>query len=49
MGSDDWNKKVAASKFSAFEGFGAAKTGVICLQDHNDEVAYRNVKIRVIK
>ncbi len=27
MGSDEWNKKVKASKFSAFEGFGAAKTG----------------------
>ncbi len=49
IGSEDWNRKVAASKFSAFEGFGAAGSGVICLQDHNDEVAYRNIKIRTLK
>jgi len=45
-GSDDWKKKVAASKFSKFEGFGEPTEGYLCLQDHNDEVAYRNIKIR---
>lgn len=45
-GSDEWKKKVAASKFSAFEGFGEPTEGFISLQDHNDEVAYRNIKIR---
>ncbi len=45
-GSDDWKQRVAASKFSAFKGFGEATEGRICLQDHNDEVAYRNIKIR---
>ncbi len=45
-GGDDWKEKVAASKFSAFAGFGEATSGRICLQDHNDEVAYRNIKIR---
>ncbi|MGV3485835.1 MAG: 3-keto-disaccharide hydrolase [Planctomycetaceae bacterium] len=45
-GSEDWKQKVAASKFAKFEGFGEAKEGHLCLQDHNDEVAYRNIKIR---
>lgn len=45
-GSEDWKQKVAASKFSAFKGFGEATEGHLCLQDHNDEVAYRNIKIR---
>jgi len=45
-GSEDWKQKVAASKFSQFAGFGEATEGMICLQDHNDEVAYRNIKLR---
>jgi hypothetical protein len=45
-GSEDWKQRVAASKFSAFGGFGEPTEGRICLQDHNDEVAYRNIKIR---
>jgi len=45
-GSADWKQKVAASKFSKFAGFGEPTEGQLCLQDHNDEVAYRNIKIR---
>ena len=45
-GTDEWNKRVAASKFAAFEGFGKAATGHICLQDHGNEVAFRNIKVR---
>ncbi len=45
-GSEDWKQKVAASKFAAFKGFGEPTEGFLCLQDHNDEVAYRNIKIR---
>jgi hypothetical protein len=48
IGSDDWNAKVAASKFSKWVGFGKAPKGHICLQDHGNEVAYRNIKIRPI-
>lgn len=45
-GSDDWNERVAASKFGKWKGFGEATSGHICLQDHNDEVSYRNIRIR---
>ena len=46
IGSDDWNKKVAASKFAKYDIFGKAKEGHICLQDHGDVVSFRNIKIR---
>lgn len=46
LGSDDWNRRVAASKFAEMERFGKTGKGHICLQDHGDEVAYRNIKVR---
>ena len=49
IGSDDWNAKLAASKFSKFPGFAAAAEGHICLQDHGNEVSFRNIKIREVK
>lgn len=48
-GSDDWKKKVAASKFSKFKGFGEATSGFICLQDHGNVVSFRNIKVREVK
>jgi hypothetical protein len=45
-GSEDWRKRVAASKFAAFRDFGRVERGHICLQDHGDEVAFRRVLIR---
>lgn len=46
IGSDDWNSKVAASKFKDKPGFAKAPKGHICLQDHGNVVAFRNIKIR---
>lgn len=46
--SDDWNQRVAKSKFAKWDGFGECKSGHICLQDHGDVVAFRNIKIRPI-
>jgi hypothetical protein len=46
--SNDWNAKVAASKFKAFANFGKPARGFIDLQDHNAPVAFRNIKLRVI-
>jgi len=48
-GSKDWDERVAKSKFSKMPNFGKPTKGFICLQDHGNEVAFRNVKIREIK
>ncbi|MCA8989907.1 MAG: PQQ-dependent sugar dehydrogenase, partial [Planctomycetaceae bacterium] len=45
-GSKEWDEKVAASKFAKYANFGKPTSGHICLQDHNDYVSYRNIKIR---
>lgn len=49
IGSDDWKEKLAKSKFADWEGFGTADAGHICLQDHNDLVCFRNIKIKVLE
>ena len=46
LGSDDWNKRVAASKFNEWKKFGTNARGHIDLQDHGNEVWYRNVRIK---
>ena len=46
LGDESWKKAVANSKFADMEGFGAAGEGHICLQDHGDRVAFRNIKVR---
>lgn len=46
LGGPNWDEKVASSKFSRMKNFGKAGRGHLCLQDHGDEVAYRNIKIR---
>ncbi|MBP6589938.1 MAG: DUF1080 domain-containing protein [Chitinophagaceae bacterium] len=43
---ENWTKMVAASKFKQWPGFGTFKKGRICLQDHDNTVWYRNVKLR---
>ena len=49
IGSDDWKAKVAKSKFGKMEGFAKSDKGHICLQDHGNEVAFKNIKIRVLE
>lgn len=48
VGSARWNQLFQASKFKELTGFGVQPRGHIVLQDHNDPVWYRNVKIRPI-
>jgi hypothetical protein len=48
IGSNDWHTRVAKSKFADKPGFAKADAGHICLQDHGDEVSFRNIKIRVL-
>ena len=47
IGSDDWNRRVAKSPFAKMPRFGKGSQGHICLQDHGDDVAFRNINIRV--
>jgi hypothetical protein len=37
---------VAGSKFNTMPGFAKYKSGKISLQDHGDEVWYRNIEIK---
>jgi hypothetical protein len=46
MWNDNWKNLIANSKFKNWAGFGTFKKGRICLQDHGDGVAFRNIKIR---
>lgn len=44
--SDDWKSKIASSKWKDFPRFGIPENGHIALQDHRNEVWFRNLKIR---
>ncbi len=52
-GSDDFRAQVQGSKFAKkeyaeFGPYAENQTGHILLQDHNDEVAFRSIKIRML-
>jgi cytochrome c len=49
MHNDAWKELIAKSKFKDMPDFGKAKKGRIALQDHGDQVWYRNIKIRELK
>ena len=46
MWDDAWKKMVAGSKFKQWPDFATAKNGHIALQDHGNDVWFRNIKIR---
>ena len=46
LSGEKWDTMVANSKFKDWEGFGIYSTGHIGLQDHSDQVSYRNIKIK---
>ncbi|HEX7898366.1 MAG TPA: DUF1080 domain-containing protein [Planctomycetota bacterium] len=49
IGSEDWLKRVADSKWKTAKKYGLEAKGHIDLQDHGDKVEYKNIKIREIK
>ena len=49
IGSPDFTARVAASKFKQWPQFATGTTGGIALQNHGNDVAFRNLKIRVLK
>lgn len=46
MWDENWKAMVAKSKFKEMPGFGKYTKGKIGLQDHGDEVWYRNIMIK---
>jgi hypothetical protein len=46
MWDDKWKQMIAKSKFKEWPDFGTYKKGRICLQDHDNQVWYRNIMIR---
>ena len=46
VGGEEWNAKVAASKFAKFEQFGKNQQGHIGLQDHGHPTWFRSIKLR---
>ena len=44
--NEEWKALVAKSKFKDMPVFGTVKKGKIALQDHGDDVWYRNIRIK---
>jgi hypothetical protein len=49
MHDEAWTTMVQNSKFKSMPDFGKAKKGHIALQDHSDQVWFRNIKIKELK
>ena len=43
---EQWKKLIADSKFKTMPGFGSFQSGHFALQDHGEEVWYRNIRIK---
>ena len=41
----EWEAKIKSGKWTEFPGYGRAKRGHIALQDHGNQIWFRNIKI----
>lgn len=48
-GIQAWKDLVATSKFAKVQGFGEYQTGHLLIQDHGDEIHYKNIKLLELK
>lgn len=48
MWDDNWRKMIAGSKFKQWPDFGTYKKGRIDLQDHGNDVWFKNIKIKML-
>lgn len=46
---ENWYRLIAESKFRSMPGFGSYHSGHVALQDHGEEVWFRNIKIKEIR
>jgi len=49
MFTPEWEAMIKGSKFKDMPDFGKARKGHLALQDHGNQVWFRNIKIRVLK
>lgn len=49
IGSEDWNARVAKSKWAKVASYAKETKGKIDLQDHGNKVEFKNIKILVLK
>jgi hypothetical protein len=49
LGSEDFQQRIARSKFRDMRMFGKAKRGAIALQGDHGQIAFRNIRLRSIK
>ncbi len=47
--SQEWKDKISGSKFKKWPNFGTIPAGHIVIQDHGDDVWFRNMKIKPLK
>ena len=48
LGSEDFNSRVAKSKFAWMPGFAKSSTGFIALQGDHGSISFRNIKLRPV-
>lgn len=49
LNSPEWKEMISKSKFATLTDYATAKKGQIALQDHDNAVSFRNIKIRELK